>query len=49
MAEIAVAMQDAGLPMGFHEAAREIYHRLSGLKGVEEQSVEEVNRKLLGA
>jgi hypothetical protein len=49
MAEIAVAMQDAGLPMGFHEAAREVYHRLSGLKGVEEQSVEEVNRKLLGA
>lgn len=48
MAEIAVAMEDAGLPGGFHDAAREIYHRLSDLKGVEEQSVEDVNRRLLG-
>jgi hypothetical protein len=48
MAEIAVAMEDAGLPGGFHDAAREIYRRLSDLKGVEEQSVEDVNRRLLG-
>jgi 3-hydroxyisobutyrate dehydrogenase-like beta-hydroxyacid dehydrogenase len=48
MAEIATAMQHAGLPGGFHDAAREIYHRLSDLRGGEEQSVEEVNRRLLG-
>lgn len=48
MAEIAAAMEDVGLPPGFHAAAREIYRRLSDLKGVEEQSVEEVNRRLLG-
>ena len=49
MAEIAAAMEDVGLPGGFHEAAREIYRRLSDLKGVEEQSVEDVNRRILGA
>ena len=48
MAEIAAAMKDAGLPGGFHDAAREIYRRLSDLQGGEEQSVEEVNRRLLG-
>jgi hypothetical protein len=48
MAEISAAMQDVGLPGGFHEGAREVYHRLSGLKSVEDQSVEEVNRRLLG-
>ena len=47
MAEIAVAMEDVGLPGGFHDAAREIYRRLSDLKGVEEQSVTEVNRRIL--
>jgi 3-hydroxyisobutyrate dehydrogenase-like beta-hydroxyacid dehydrogenase len=47
MAEIAAAMEGVGLPGGFHDAAREIYHRLSDLKGVEEQSVEDVNRRLL--
>ena len=48
MAEIAAAMEDVGLPGGFHDAAREIYRRLSDLKGVEEQSLEDVNRRLLG-
>ena len=48
MAEIAAAMEEAGLPGGFHDAAREIYRRLSDLKDVEEQSVEVVNRRLLG-
>ncbi len=48
MAEIAAAMEDVGLPGGFHDAAREIYRRLSDLKGIEEQSVEDVNRRILG-
>ena len=48
MAEIAAAMEDVGLPGGFHDAAREIYRRLSDLKAVEEQSVEDVNRRILG-
>ena len=30
--EIASTFQDAGLPSGFHEAAAEIYHRMSGFK-----------------
>jgi len=47
MAEIAAAMEGVGLPGGFHDAAREIYHRLSDLKGAEEQAVEDVNRRLL--
>lgn len=47
MAEIATALEEVGLPGGFHDSAREIYHRLSDLKGVDEQSVEDVNRKLL--
>ena len=48
MAEIAAAMEEVGLPGGFHDAAQEIYRRLSDLKDVEEQSVEVVNRRLLG-
>ena len=48
MSEIAAAMEDVGLPGGFHEGAREVYQRLSDLKDVEEQSVEDVNRRLLG-
>jgi hypothetical protein len=47
MAEIATAMRAVGLPAGFHDAAREIYHRLSDLRGVEQSSVEDVNRRLL--
>jgi 3-hydroxyisobutyrate dehydrogenase-like beta-hydroxyacid dehydrogenase len=49
MAEIAAAMQAAGLPEGFHDAAREIFHRLSDLKGIERSSVEDVNRRILGS
>ena len=48
MAEIAAAMEQAGLPGGFHDAVREIYRRLSDLKDLEAQSVEVVNRRLLG-
>ena len=47
MAEIAAAMEDVGLPGGFHDAAREIYHRLSDLKGSDGDTVEDVNRKVL--
>jgi 3-hydroxyisobutyrate dehydrogenase-like beta-hydroxyacid dehydrogenase len=49
MAEIAAAMGTVGLPEGFHEAAREIYHRLSDLKGFERSSIEDVNRRILDA
>jgi 3-hydroxyisobutyrate dehydrogenase-like beta-hydroxyacid dehydrogenase len=48
MAEIAAAMGSVGLPEGFHDAAREVYHRLSDLKGVERASIDDVNRRLLG-
>ena len=48
MAEIAAALEEVGLPGGFHDSAREVYHRLSDLKGVEEQTDEDVNRRLLG-
>lgn len=47
MAEIATAMKEAGLPAGFHDAAREIYRRLSDLKGLDGDTVEDVNRRLL--
>jgi 3-hydroxyisobutyrate dehydrogenase-like beta-hydroxyacid dehydrogenase len=47
MSQIAAAMQSVGLPEGFHDAAREVYHRLSNLKDVEESSVEDVNELLL--
>ncbi len=47
MAEIAAAMEDVGLPAGFHDAAREIYRRLSDLKGSDGDTVEDVNRRLL--
>jgi len=47
MAEIAAAMEGVGLPAGFHDAAREIYHRLSDLRGSDSTTVEDVNRRLL--
>lgn len=47
MAEIATAMEDVGLPPGFHDSAREIYHRLADLKGSQGVTVEDVNRRLL--
>ena len=48
MSEIAGAMDDAGLPDGFHTAASEIYHRLAHLKGHGTMAVDEVNAVLLG-
>lgn len=48
MAEIAEAMDDAGLPDGFHAAASEVYRRLAHLKGHDTMAVDEVNAVLLG-
>ena len=48
MSEIAEAMDDAGLPDGFHVAASEIYHRLAHLKGHDTMAVDDVNAVLLG-
>lgn len=47
MAEIAAAMEDVGLPGGFHDAAREIYARLAGLKTSDGDTIDDVNRRLL--
>jgi 3-hydroxyisobutyrate dehydrogenase-like beta-hydroxyacid dehydrogenase len=46
MEEIARSLAGAGLPAGFHEAAREIYERLSGYKDTKTPSVEEAAQKL---
>jgi len=48
MAEIAAAMGAVGLPEGFHDAARDVYQRLSDLEGAELASVDGVNQRLLG-
>ena len=47
MAEISAAMEDVGLPGGFHDAAREIYARLADLKTSDGDTVDDVNRELL--
>jgi 3-hydroxyisobutyrate dehydrogenase-like beta-hydroxyacid dehydrogenase len=47
MDEIARAMKSAGLTPGFHEAAGEIYRRLSAFKDTPPPSVPEALRKLL--
>jgi 3-hydroxyisobutyrate dehydrogenase-like beta-hydroxyacid dehydrogenase len=39
MREIALTFRDAGLPDGFHEAAGEIYRRMTGFKGAEPHPV----------
>jgi 3-hydroxyisobutyrate dehydrogenase-like beta-hydroxyacid dehydrogenase len=48
MEEIAAAFAGAGLPAGFHEAAAEIYRRLSGYKDSPPPSVWEVASALTG-
>ena len=40
-------MKSAGLPPGFHEAAGEIYRRLSVFKDTPPPTVEEASRRLL--
>lgn len=47
MAEIAAALEDVGLPGGFHDGAREIYARLAGLKASDGDTIDDVNRELL--
>lgn len=48
MLEIASTFQEAGLPNGFHQAAADIYHRISGFKNAEQTpTVDEVLAALL--
>lgn len=48
MREIALTLQGAGLPDGFHHAAAEIYHRMSGFKdAARTPPLEDVIRSLL--
>ena len=48
MKEIALTLQEAGLPEGFHNAAAEIYHRMSGFKdAARTPPLEDVIRSLL--
>jgi 3-hydroxyisobutyrate dehydrogenase-like beta-hydroxyacid dehydrogenase len=49
MAEISKAMEDAGMPGGFHAAAGEIYRRLAHLEGEDVMSVDQVNALLSGS
>jgi 3-hydroxyisobutyrate dehydrogenase-like beta-hydroxyacid dehydrogenase len=48
MREIAATFEGAGLPGGFHEAAAEIYKRMSGLKHADAATIEDVLAELLG-
>jgi len=49
MHEIASTFQEAGLPVGFHEAAAEIYRRMANFKGAEQHPVlNEVLQALTG-
>ncbi|MGI9584242.1 MAG: DUF1932 domain-containing protein [Acidimicrobiia bacterium] len=47
MAEIAAAMETAGLPAGFLEASKDIYHRLAHLKGTAGHTTDEIISVLL--
>lgn len=48
MRQIALTLQGAGLPVGFHNAAAEIYHRISGFKDdASTPPLEEVIQSLL--
>lgn len=48
MREIALTLQEAGIPDGFHNAAAEIYHRMSGFKdAARTPPLEDVIRSLL--
>ena len=42
MEEIAATFEAAGLPGGFHQAAAEVYARLSNFKGSVEPSLDDV-------
>lgn len=47
MREIAATFADAGLPSGFHQAASDIYRRMSELKAVQDADIERVIETLL--
>ena len=49
MREIAATFSDAGLPSGFHEAASDIYRRMSELKTVKDADIERVIAMLLAS
>ena len=49
MREIAATFSDAGLPSGFHEAASDIYRRMSELKTVKGADIERVIAMLLAS
>jgi 3-hydroxyisobutyrate dehydrogenase-like beta-hydroxyacid dehydrogenase len=42
MKEIAATFENAGLPSGFHEAAAEVYHRMTNLKNMPAVTLEEI-------
>jgi 3-hydroxyisobutyrate dehydrogenase-like beta-hydroxyacid dehydrogenase len=48
MREIAQTFAESGLPSGFHEAAADVYRRMSGLKAVDDVNVQDVIVTLLG-
>lgn len=49
MHEIASTFEEAGLPVGFHEAAAEIYHRMANFKDAEQPpGLNEVLQALIG-
>lgn len=49
MREIAATFADAGLPSGFHQAASDVYRRMSDLKAVQDADIERVIATLLAA
>ncbi len=48
MVEIAKAMEEVGLPAGFHKAAAEVYAKLSGLKDERDGTIHDVSVRLTG-
>jgi len=49
MEEIAATFASAGMPDGFHLAARDVYDRIAGFKGIRSPSRADVIRALLGS
>ena len=48
MDEIAATVRDAGLPSGFHDAAAEVFRRLTGFKDAVPPSLDDVIETLMG-
>ena len=49
MDEIAATFRDAGLPSGFHDAAAEVFRRLTGFKDAASPSLDTVIETLVGS